>query len=312
MQIFHLALKILGCWISFWGSIIVHSFNLVAAAGGQKLLWVCTLKNFLFFGLLFRCHHLLILFGWCRHGGPIRIGLLRSRRCAVDFHLFLLNLVLGSQLAVVLHVLLVDLLYNFVQVITLEPIHVVLKVFLLLLRKSAFELVNCQLLKFLLFIQQLEEFLLFLAFKVQFICLLHIVNPLSETRIPIVLDGIVSSAHESFGDQRPLFLLLIAEDEEDPLFLYWPLGSFDFGVKMIEPAFSARFSTSTVQILLKISPHHTVFVAVLLVNVLQNLLILGWGPVADRIGGRFLQVTHGCLALPRHCLVFHEWLFLKF
>jgi len=189
------------------------------------------------------------------------------------------------------------LLNDFVQVVTLESIHVVLEVFLLLLGKSALELVNCELLKFLLFIQQLEEFLLFLAFKVKFICLLHIVNALSETRVPIVFDGVIGSAHERLRDERPFFLLLVSENEENPLFLDGPLRSFYLWVKMIEPPLSARFSTSTVQILLKISPHHAVFVSILLVNVLQNLFIFGWSPVANRIGGGFLQMTNGCLRL---------------
>ena len=66
---------------------------------------------------------------------------------------------------------------------------------------------------------------------------------------------------------------------------------------MIEPALSARFTTPAVEILLKITPHHTVFVSILLVYVLEDLLVLNGSPVSNRIGGGFFQMADGRLAL---------------
>lgn len=121
---------------------------------------------------------------------------------------------------------------------------------MLLWGQSTLELVNSKLLKFFLFIQQLEELSFFLALEMKLICLLHIVDSLAESRVPVIFDGVVGSAHQCLGDERPLFFLLVAKDKKNPLFFDGPLRSFDFWVKMIEPPLSARFSTSTVQILL--------------------------------------------------------------
>ena len=133
-----------------------------------------------------------------------------------------------------------------------------------------------------------------------FVSFLHIVDSLSEAGIPIVLDGVVRSTHESFGDEGPLLLLLVAENEEDPLLLDGPLGSLDFWIKVVEPTLSARFPAAPVEILLQVAPHHTVFVTILLVHVFENLLIFDRSPVANRIRRRFFQMVHGRVTLARN------------
>jgi hypothetical protein len=71
---------------------------------------------------------------------------------------------------------------------------------------------------------------------------LHGVDSLFESGVPVVLDSIVGSAHKFLADEAPFLIALVSENEEHPLFFLRPFGSFDFGVKVIEPPFSARFT----------------------------------------------------------------------
>lgn len=64
----------------------------------------------------------------------------------IRLHLLLLDLVLRGEFTVIIHVLLVNLLYNFVEVVALEALHEGFEVFLLVLGQSALQLRNSQLL----------------------------------------------------------------------------------------------------------------------------------------------------------------------
>jgi hypothetical protein len=69
---------------------------------------------------------------------------------------------------------------------------------------------------------KLQNLLLLLSLKVLIYGVLHGVNSLLESRIPVVLDSIVSSTHQLLGDEAPFFLTLISEDEKNPLFFLRP------------------------------------------------------------------------------------------
>lgn len=135
----------------------------------------------------------------------------------------------------------------------------------------------------------MHNLLLFLTFEVLIYSVLHRVDALLEPGVPVVFDGVVSPAHELFGNETPLLRALVPEDEEHPLLLLRPFCSFDFRVQVVEPTLSARLATSSAKGLGKVSPHH-VFVALsLLVDVSEDGFVLFGGPVANRVGGWFLK-----------------------
>jgi len=110
---------------------------------------------------------------------------------------------------------------------------------------------------------------------------LHGFNSFSKPRVPVVLDGIISSTHELLGNETPFLILLVSKYEQHPLLLLAPLSPFYFRVQVVEPPFSAALSTSVVQVLLKIAPHHVVVTLSLVVYIPQDYLILMRYPVSD-------------------------------
>ena len=58
----------------------------------------------------------------------------------------------------------------------------------------------------------------------------------------MILDGVVSASFKNFGDFSPFVFEFAVEHEEDPLFLFRPIASFDLGVKMVVPSLAALFA----------------------------------------------------------------------
>lgn len=136
---------------------------------------------------------------------------------------------------------------------------------------------------------------------------LHRVNTLFQTRVPVVFDRVVCSAHELLRDEAPLLGGLVSEDEKHPLLFLRPFCSFDFRVQMIEPAFSARFSTSSSKCLWEISPHHVFVAFSLIVDVPEDGFVLIGSPVSNWIGGWFLQWWFHKFTLDLECSILYVW-----
>ncbi len=65
----------------------------------------------------------------------------------------------------------------------------------------------------------------------------------------MVLNVIVSSPRQIFGDLCPLVSILLMSFDDDFIFLLSPLSSFDVRVKMVMPSLSALFTYSSRKIL---------------------------------------------------------------
>ena len=55
----------------------------------------------------------------------------------------------------------------------------------------------------------LNNLLLLFPLEMLVVSLLHVLDSLSKSRIPVVFDGVVSPSNQFFGDQAPLFVLLV-------------------------------------------------------------------------------------------------------
>lgn len=120
--------------------------------------------------------------------------------------------------------------------------------------------------------------------------MLHRVNSLLQSRVPIVLNSIVCSTQKFFGYQTPFLLALVAEDEEHPLLLLRPLSALDLGVEVVEPSLSAALSASAIEGVRKISPHHMFSTFAFLVDVSEDDLVLLRSPVTNAVGRGFLKL----------------------
>lgn len=97
--------------------------------------------------------------------------------------------------------------------------------------------------------------------------MLHTVDPLLESGVPVVLDCVISPSHEFFGDVAPLFFHLVPKDEKNPLFGLGPFSAFNLGVKMVKPSLAARLARSTVESVRQVAPHHVLLALTLFVDV---------------------------------------------
>ena len=132
----------------------------------------------------------------------------------------------------------VDLFQNFLQVLRADPVHVGVKLLLLLLGQQralvsiltgvaslltlpidALDLIrNCLLIR-VLRLCHLRDFLLAFPLEVLVNSVLHRVNSFLQPRVPIVFHSVVCATHELLGDEAPLLGALVAQDEEHPLLL---------------------------------------------------------------------------------------------
>ena len=78
-------------------------------------------------------------------------------------------------------------------------------------------------------------------------CVLHRLNALFETRVPVIFDRIVSSAHKLLGNETPFLRSLISKNEKNPLFFLRPLCTLYLRVEVIEPTFAAGLATAAVE-----------------------------------------------------------------
>lgn len=62
-------------------------------------------------------------------------------------------------------------------------------------------------------VEQGRNLLAFFPFEVLIYSMLHTVDPLFESRVPIIFYSVVSAAHELLGDQTPLLVALVSQDE---------------------------------------------------------------------------------------------------
>ena len=139
--------------------------------------------------------------------------------------------------------------------------------------------------------EHLSNFLLAFPGEMLVNSVLHRVYPLLEARIPVVLHCVVGAAHELLRDERPLLVVLVAQDEQHPLLGLGPLSALNFRVQVVEPALTARFAAAAVQSVGEVAPHHVLVELALVVDVAQDDLIFLRGPVADGVGGGFLKVS---------------------
>ena len=118
--------------------------------------------------------------------------------------------------------------------------------------------------------------------------MLHRVDSLFESGIPIVFHGVVGSSHEFLTDETPFLVALVSENEEDPLFFLGPFCSLDLGVEVVEPPFTARFARPAVKSIGQVAPHHMLIALAFFVDILEDDLIFVDSPVSDRISAGFL------------------------
>lgn len=111
--------------------------------------------------------------------------------------------------------------------------------------------------------------------------MLHGVDSLLESGVPIVLDGVVGSAHQLLRDQAPFLVALVSENEEHPLFFLGPFCSLYLWVQVIEPPFSARFTRPPVESFREVAPHHMLISFSFLVDILKNDFIFDNSPVSN-------------------------------
>lgn len=60
--------------------------------------------------------------------------------------------------------------------------------------------------------------------------MLHRVDSLLESRVPIVLDGVIGTSHQFLRDERPFLEILVPENKQNPLLGLRPLSPLDLGV----------------------------------------------------------------------------------
>ena len=97
--------------------------------------------------------------------------------------------------------------------------------------------------------------------------MLHRVDSLLESGVPVVLDSVVSPTHEFLGDIAPFLFHLVSENEKNPLLGLRPFSAFNLGVEVIEPSLPARLARSTIKSVRQVAPHHVLLALTLLVDV---------------------------------------------
>lgn len=189
----------------------------------------------------------------------------------------------------------VNLIENLLEVLGLDSLHVLVELALLLFRQAreirALCICNCNWICLgvsVIWLCHLHNLLLFLTFEVLIYSVLHRIDAFFQPRVPVVFNSVVSSTHELLGNETPLLRTLVSEDEKHPLLFLRPFCSFDFRVQVVEPAFAARFATSSTESFGEVSPHHVFVSLSLIVDVSEDGFILLWGPVSNWVGGWFL------------------------
>ena len=201
-----------------------------------------------------------------------------------------LESVLASKILEVFGVLNVDLVQNLLEVLSLDSLHVVLELLDLLWDQSGLQLVQFGAFLGLVDAQHDRNLLTLLSFEVLINSMLHRVDPLLESGVPVVLHSVVSAAHQLLADETPLLVALVAENEEHPLLLLRPFSPLDLWVEVIEPSLSTRLSGPAVEGVRQVAPHHMLVALAFLVDILEDNLVLDNGPVTNRVGRGFLKL----------------------
>jgi hypothetical protein len=79
--------------------------------------------------------------------------------------------------------------------------------------------------------------------------LAHVDQLLLHTGVPVVLNRVVRSSFEYFGDFSPFVTAASVHEVEDPFFLLAPADFFDLGVEVVVPSLSALLPNSAWQVL---------------------------------------------------------------
>ena len=73
---------------------------------------------------------------------------------------------------------------------------------------------------------------------------LHVWELALHAGVPVVLDGVVGSAFQNFGDLGPLVIDNSVHEEQNPLFLFAPADLLDHGVQVVVPALTALLTNA--------------------------------------------------------------------
>ena len=99
----------------------------------------------------------------------------------------------------------------------------------------------------------------------------------------MVLDGVVGSSLEDFGDFSPFIVDDSVHQKEDPLLLFTPVNLLNEWVEMIVPSFSALLADSVSQVLCNKGP----FLGAIGNDKLQYSPVFLLGPCSFDIGDFF-------------------------
>ena len=85
---------------------------------------------------------------------------------------------------------------------------------------------------------------------------LHIEDFLLHRRIPVVLNGIVSSTLQIRSNDSPFVLQSAVQDVENEFLFLTPFVLLNFWVKMVVPSLTALLSNAPRQVVSDVSPFH--------------------------------------------------------
>ena len=75
----------------------------------------------------------------------------------------------------------------------------------------------------------------------------HLMLPMAQARIPVVLYRIVRAAKEKVCHVTPTILERVAEKKQDPILLWCPTSLLHQGIQLIKPALTALFTIAFMQ-----------------------------------------------------------------
>ena len=112
------------------------------------------------------------------------------------------------------------------------------------------------------------------SFEVGFECTVHVGQLALHAGVPVVLNGIVCSSLENFGDLSPLIVDDSVHQEQNPLLLLAPVNLLDHGVQVVVPALAALLTDAIGKVLSDKGP----LLRTVALNELKHSPVLFGGP----------------------------------